>query len=339
MSYVDKLNSILKPQPTGNIRVLDLFAGCGGLSLGFEACGFEVLGYEMDIKAVETYNENLQGRCIPEKLVADKIYEAPFDIVIGGPPCQPFSVGGHQKGIDDARNGFPVFLNAIEQLNPRAWMFENVRGMLYSNKWYLDEIISKLTKLGYVIEHRLLNAAKFGVPQNRERLFVVGHRGEFHFPKPEKKGVTVGEAIGELIEAIKDESKILTPSMDKYVANYEKASCCINPRDLYLDKTARTLTCRNIAAATGDMQRVRLNDGRRRRISVREAARLQSFPDWFEFCGTETNQYYQIGNAVPPMLAYHMADSFKEYLSREAIYGKHDLQNQPVGIGLQTTLF
>jgi len=339
MSYVDRLNSILKPQTAGNIRVLDLFAGCGGLSLGFEAHGFEVLGYEMETKAVETYARNLQGRCIEEKLVTDKIYEGPFDVVIGGPPCQPFSVGGHQKGIDDERNGFPVFLNAIEQLNPRAWMFENVRGMLYSNKWYLDEIISQLTKLGYVIEYRLLNAAKFGVPQNRERLFVVGHRGKFHFPKPESKGVTVGEAIGELIEAIEDESKILTPSMDKYVANYEKASFCINPRDLYLDKTARTLTCRNIAAATGDMQRVRLKDGRRRRISVREAARLQSFPDWFEFYGTETNQYYQIGNAVPPMLAYHLADSFKEYLSKEEIYTKYALQDQPVGIGLQATLF
>ena len=91
------------------------------------------------------------------------------------------------------------------------------------------------------------------------------------------------DAIGDLINSIHDESKILTLSMDAYIAKYEKASHCINPRDLYLHKPARTLTCRNIAAATGDMHRVKLADGRRRRISVREAARLQSFPDWFEF--------------------------------------------------------
>jgi len=104
--------------------------------------------------------------------------------------------------------------------------------------------------------------------------------------------------------------------MDRYVANYEKASSCVNPRDLDISKPARTLTCRNIAAPTGDMQRVKLKDGRRRRISIREAARLQSFPDNFEFVGTETNQYYQIGNAVPPLLALHLANSVKEYLEK-----------------------
>lgn len=305
--------------------------------MGFEALGFEVLGYEKDTKAVATYNRNLRGECCEEELTAGKNYEADFDVVIGGPPCQPFSVGGHQKGLDDERNGFPIFLKAIEQLNPQIWMFENVRGMLYSNKWYFEEIVSRLRSMGYVIEHRLLNAVHFGVPQKRERLFVVGHRGKFSFPKPENKVCTVGDAIGDLIEITEDETKILTASMDRYVANYEKASFCINPRDLYFDKPARTLTCRNIAAPTGDMQRVKLKDGRRRRISVREAARLQSFPDWFEFSGTEANQYYQIGNAVPPMLAWHLATSIKEYLSRGETFTKETLQAQP--IGYQPTLF
>jgi hypothetical protein len=111
------------------------------------------------------------------------------------------------------------------------------------------------------------------------------------------------------------ESKFLTPGMDEYVAKYERASFCIRPRDLYPDQPARTVTCRNLAGATGDMHRVRLPDGRRRRLFVREAARLQSFPDWFEFCGAETSQFNQIGNAVPPLLAWHLAGSVKRYLA------------------------
>ena len=337
MTYIEKINTVLVPKANLTFKVLDLFAGCGGLSLGFEAAGFQTVGYEMGAKATETYNKNLKGHCFAQKLELDTNYEDDYDIVIGGPPCQPFSVGGHQKGIDDERNGFPVFLKAIEQLQPRIFLFENVRGMLYSNKWYLDEITTELRKMGYKVEYQLFNAVNFGVPQNRERVFVVGHKGKFDFPKPSLEKVTVGEAIGDLIDTIEDENKILTASMDRYVANYEKASSCINPRDLYLHKQARTLTCRNIAAPTGDMQRVKLKDGRRRRISVREAARLQSFPDWFEFVGTETNQYYQIGNAVPPLLAFQIAQSMKNYLnnthnSEELLF---DLEFSHVGTQMQ----
>ncbi len=103
--------------------------------------------------------------------------------------------------------------------------------------------------------------------------------------------------------------------MDLYVAKYEKASKCINPRDLYLDRPSRTVTCRNLAGATGDMHRIRLPNGSRRRITIREAARLQSFPDWFDFIGTETRVFTQIGNAVPPMLAYALANSTRDYLN------------------------
>jgi len=102
--------------------------------------------------------------------------------------------------------------------------------------------------------------------------------------------------------------------MDAYVAKYEKASNCITPRDLHLDRPSRTVTCRNLAGATGDMHRLVLDDGRRRRLTVREAARLQSFPDWFEFIGSETSTFNQVGNAVPPMLAYAIASSFKDHL-------------------------
>ncbi|MBC7554195.1 MAG: DNA cytosine methyltransferase [Taibaiella sp.] len=324
MEYIAEINRLLVPVITEDEIVLDLFAGCGGLSLGFEAAGYKTIGFEMDTAAAATYQENLEGTCRPIKLNLD--FEYPHaDIVIGGPPCQPFSVGGHQKGFEDARDGFPVFIDAIKKLNPRVFMFENVRGLLYTNKWYFEMVINELQCLGYIIDYKLLNAVNYGVPQNRERLFVVGHRTKFTFPKPSSRKVTVGEAIGDIMFTTPAESKFFTASMDTYVAKYEKASDCINPRDLYPDRPARTLTCRNLAGATGDMQRVRLKDGRRRRLLHSEAARLQSFPDWFQFTGNETQRYNQIGNAVPPLLAYQLALSLKDCYKMEPALTKDEI--------------
>ena len=292
---------------------LDLFAGCGGLALGFEAAGFETIGYEMNGDCCDTYNKNLSGKC--EEATLSQATQFPTaDIVIGGPPCQPFSVGGNQMGLKDTRDGFPAFISAVEQVRPRLWLFENVRGMLYKNKWYLEEIITSLEDLGYQVDFRLLNASHYGVPQNRERMIVVGHNGGFRFPKPINRLFAAGDALGAMAAAEPAGSKFLTKSQDIYIEKYERASKCVNPRDLNLHKPSRTLTCRNLAGATGDMLRVRLSDGRRRRILVREAARLQSFPDWYEFSGSETSQFYQIGNAVAPVFANALAQACAEYL-------------------------
>jgi DNA (cytosine-5)-methyltransferase 1 len=324
MEFWDYLNETLRPVETETATVLDLFAGAGGLSLGFEAAGYKTIGYEMNKAACETYNKNLSGLCHEVKLSAEFEYPK-ADIVIGGPPCQPFSVWGYQKGASDTRNGFPVFVEAIRQLQPSIFLFENVRGLLYANKNYFETVLEKLKAFGYIIEYKLLNAVNYGIPQNRERLFAVGHRGKFRFPQPQKKRTTAGEAIGDLMYTTPPESKFLTSAMDTYVAVYEKASCCVKPRDLYPEKPARTLTCRNLAGATSDMQRVRLPDGRRRRLLHREAARLQSFPDWFEFCGNETQQFNQIGNAVPPLLAYKIALAVKEYMYSGALYETNEI--------------
>lgn len=314
--YVEYINKVLRPANQFDYSALDLFAGCGGLSLGFEAAGFITTGFEMLDAAVASYNANMQGDCYKEKLfVGFKYPQKKYDLIIGGPPCQPFSVGGYQYGANDHRNGFPIFIDAVKQLNPKMWMFENVRGMMYSNKKYLDSVVAELISLGWKIELLLINSVDYEVPQNRQRLFVVGHKKNFSFPEKSHKKHTVGDAIGDLIESVKDKTKLLTASMDEYILKYEVASKCINPRDLYLNKPSRTLTCRNISAPTGDMIRVKLKNGKRRRITVREAARLQSFPDWFEFNGTETDQFNQIGNAVPPLLAYHIATKIKEVLN------------------------
>jgi DNA (cytosine-5)-methyltransferase 1 len=337
-NYVQRINTLLRPKITEKEVVLDLFAGCGGLSLGFEAAGYRTIGYEMNSAAAATYNQNLMGDCFAVKLDLDFEYPR-AEIVIGGPPCQPFSVGGHQKGIEDARDGFPIFIDAVRKLEPRVFMFENVRGLLYANKWYFELVLTELRKLGYLIDFKLLNAVNFGVPQNRERLFVVGHRAEFSFPKAAQRRTTVGDAIGDSMFTTPAGSKFLTPSMDAYVAKYEKASACINPRDLYFEKPARTLTCRNLAGATGDMQRVRLQDGSRRRITAREAARLQSFPDWFEFSGTETHQFNQIGNAVPPLLAYQLAEAIRDCYLRGVKFTAAQIANEGVGLNQILTLF
>lgn len=314
MNYIDKINAALKPinDITLNKVVLDLFAGCGGLSLGFEAVGFKTIGYEKLVDAAKTYNENLLGNCYNQELTTETKFPK-ADVLIGGPPCQPFSVGGKQLGLQDSRDGFPIFLSAVEQVRPEVILFENVRGLLYKNKWYLKEIIHALKIKGYKVICSLLNAKYYGVPQNRERVIVIGSKKSINFPIKLNYQVTTGEALGSMATETPENAKFLTPSMDKYIANYEKASKCINPRDLNLNKPARTLTCRNLAGATGDMQRLKLPNGQRRRITIREAARLQSFPDWFKFYGTETGIFNQIGNAVAPYFALSLAQQIKKY--------------------------
>ena len=338
MKYIDLINSTLKPSISEGEVVLDLFAGCGGLALGFEAAGYETVGFEMDVAASQTYRDNLAGNCYTLKL--DKTFDYPnAEIIIGGPPCQPFSVGGNQLGIEDARDGFPIFIDAVKKLQPKLFMFENVRGLLYANKWYFELVVQELQNLGYIVDYELLNAVNYGVPQNRERLFVIGHRASFDFPKRQARKVTVKEAIGDTMLTAPQDSKFLNASMDQYVLKYEKASFCINPRDLCPDKPARTLTCRNLAGATGDMQRVRLEDGRRRRLNHKEAARLQSFPDWFEFFGNETQRFNQIGNAVPPLLAYQIAVEVKKALQRKETHSAEEILHGNFGVNNTQSLF
>jgi len=333
MNYLDTINTKLVPQSDRdlNLHVLDLFAGCGGLSLGFEANGFKTTGYEMNSIASDTYNKNLLGHCYNTELNLNQDYPS-ADIIIGGPPCQPFSVRGNQNGLKDSRDGFPVFIDAVTKVKPELWLFENVRGMLYRNREYLDEIIESLSEQGYHVYFQLMNARNYWVPQNRERVIVIGSKKQFGFPKKKESTFTVEDAIGDLIDQPFDQKYLLTDSMDKYIKKYEVASKCVNPRDLWLDRPARTLTCRNLAGATSDMQRLRIQNGKRRMLLPNEAARLQSFPDWFQFEGTNSEIFKQIGNAVAPMFSYHLAKQIKKYFVDDGLRETNSNYNKQLAI-------
>ena len=312
-NWIDYINSTLVIPEQHKYTAIDLFAGCGGLSLGFEAAGIKTTGYEMVDDCCNTYESNLQSKCIKEFITAESEFPQ-ADVLIGGPPCQPFSRSGNQLGKDDKRNGFPAFIAAVRKLKPQIWVFENVKGLPESMPEYYESVLAELKGLGYQVEPHAVRMVKYGVPQTRERLVVVGHLGGFIFPGEKSRKVTSGEALGELAFQIPEDAVFLTKSQDEYIARYEAKSQCINPRDMHLDKPARTLTCRNLAGGTSDMQRIKLPDGRRRRITVREAARLQSFPDWFQFTGSRDSQFTQIGNAVPPLFAFALASSVVNYL-------------------------
>jgi len=314
MRYIEYVNQVLRPHTQPKYLAIDLYAGCGGMSLGFEAAGFETIGYEKKTDACNTYNYNLTGKCFEADLNLNTQFPK-VDLVIAGPPCQPFSVLGNQNGNSDSRNGFPVCISAIEQISPSAFVLENVRGLLGKNKWYLNSLLEQLQSLEYNCTVMLLNAKHFLVPQNRERVFIIGSKkkGTINI-STNKILITSAEALGEDALMYDDNSKFLTSEMDAYIAKYERASKCIVPRDLHLNKPSRTLTCRNLAGSTGDMLRINLPNGKRRRLNCKEAARLQSFPEWFEFKGNESSIFNQIGNAVPPMMAYHVAVAVKKML-------------------------
>jgi DNA (cytosine-5)-methyltransferase 1 len=313
MTYADRLNNDLRPVPGGSPLVLDLFAGAGGLSLGFEAAGFDVHGYEMNSDCCDTYRMNLLGPCHMVELRPDTEFPK-ADVVIGGPPCQPFSVAGLQAGEDDSRNGFPAFVSAVKQAQPRLFIAENVRGVFYRNREYVDTVCDELRSLGYTVDVQVINAVKYGVPQKRERVIIVGHDGTWRWPTPESVTVTAGDALGNMAYEAPEEAAYLTPNMDDYIARYEAKSGCATPRDLHLHIPSRTLTCRNLGGATSDMMRIRLPDGRRRRLRIEEASRLQSFPDWWRWSGNTTSVFNQIGNAVAPLLAMHLANASRAYL-------------------------
>ena len=184
-NYAVEVGRALKPSKTPKYVALDIYAGAGGLSLGLEAAGFNVIGIERNANCCDTYNSNLNGKCKNDTITP--AYNFPSaDIVVGGPPCQPFSVHGKQMGREDCRNGIPSFVAAVKKIKPKMCIFENVKGILYRNKEYFESFEKKLQEEGYETDTTTANCADYGVPQSRERVILVGYRGRYN--KPERRG-------------------------------------------------------------------------------------------------------------------------------------------------------
>lgn len=338
-------------------KILDLFCGCGGLSRGFEMAGFEVAA-AIDIwsDAVTTYNHNNNPVAHCEDIhnwddeFLDNINKNNEIVgIIGGPPCQGFSTVG-TRDIEDPRNHLYLeYCRIVEKVQPEFFIIENVKGLLtLAGGAFKEDIMKRFTALGYHVEYKVLNAADFGVPQNRNRVFFVGMKKPgYKFPDPFTYKVTTEDALSDLASLDNNENPNIyrTEAKTNYQKLMRKNSIDVKNHDVtnHTEQTKHIISMIKDGGKIKDLpeeywnvrkynkafqrmyskgQSNTVDTGHRnyfhykenRIPTVRENARLQSFPDDFEFLGSKTSQYKQVGNAVPPLLAYAVAMSVKEKL-------------------------
>lgn len=299
------------------LSVISLFAGCGGLDLGFSGdfdflgshygrTGFDIVwANEISSAACKTYRTNL-GNHIIEGDIADEMHTMPknADIIIGGFPCQDISINGKMLGIHGKRSSLYTYIvEAVQKVQPKAFVAENVGSLLLKkNSESYEKIMADFGALGYNVRCDLYHAEDYGVPQTRERVFIVGTRKDlpaFVPPTPTcTTPVTVRTALRDLECAA--ENKEFSHIWSKANATTEQGN-----RRMIADRPGYTIR----AECHGNIQFHYLLP---RRISMREAARIQSFPDTFIFpCGLRETER-QIGNAVPPVLGWHIANALKK---------------------------
>lgn len=356
--------------------VIDLFAGVGGLSLGFEMAGFNVvLANEYDESIANAYRLNHPNtkmicadiRSLPiEETFAE--YCGKIDVVIGGPPCQGFSQKGQRKTINDERNFlFKYFIAVVDYLRPQYFVMENVPNLLTAeNSYFKNEIVELFRTKGYSLETATLNASDYGVPQNRRRAVILGKLGDYALTMPKPLGYTVSiwDAISDLAyhesgagsecddyqnPPQSDYQRVLRSSSEKlYNHKVTRHSDLAIERLMMIppnsgkevlpeehltksiysgtwtrmgkDEISVTITTRFDTPSSGKFTHPYLH----RAITVREAARIQSFPDTFRFIGTKGSQMKQVGNAVPPILAKAIANVIMD----DIIGGKNDAETR-----------
>lgn len=305
------------------MKVASLFAGAGGLDLGFIRVGHEVVWANDNFHdAVETYRINVGNHIVEGDVRELSHLDIPdHDILIGGFPCQGFSVANTKRHVNDSRNSLYLeMLRIIKEKKPKFFVAENVKGILSLDKGKVFEMILKdFSEANYDVQYKLLNAADYGVPQNRMRVFIVGKRKdidyELKFPEPThgksdlfndlelEPHIGIGEALRNI--PAPDESHNL--KNHEYSKFKLKFNGYIGNRMIDPEKPAPTVTAR------GDDKGgvvVLHHPSNTRRMSARELAATQSFPLDYEFFGTKSSVYRQIGNAVPPLLAEAIASIF-----------------------------
>ncbi len=336
-------------------RAISLYSGAGGLDLGFARERFEIRwAIDHDPFAVETYNTNLEPyACCGDVLQIDPPRGLRPDIVIGGPPCQGFSVIGRMDPEDPRSRHVDHFFDVVEEVEPRAFVMENVKALALSDRW--TEIRNRLTDraeaLGYEREIFVLNAADYNVAQTRERMFLIGIRGARpEPPAPTTKGRpptvrSVLEKLPRYGEPGNDAgctARVIPASKPVMRPTAFRGSLLFNGsgRPLLLDGHAKTIPASMGGNATPILDQEELEHGakpwvveyhrrllngeapvkdappRLRRITVQEAAALQSFPPGWAFVGPRVAQYRQVGNAVPPNLAQAVAGSVRRVLEQ-----------------------
>lgn len=306
------------------MRVVSLFSGAGGLDLGFSHTGHEMLwANDIDKDAVNSYRNNIGNHILCESIENIRSKHIPeCDIVIGGFPCQGFSVANMNRSAADSRNKlYRELVRVIKDKQPRYFLAENVKGLATMDKGQILKVILRdLSRAGYKVKHKILNAADFGVPQRRERIIFVGVRNDIkhniEFPiashadpltkpnPPIRQWVTIGEALRGIPEP-KDAPDLPNHTCSRYKLRFNGY---IGHRLIDPDKPAPTITAR------GDSRGgvVVLHHPRNhRRMSARELATTQSFPLNFVFSGCLSSVYRQIGNAVPPLFSAALASMFK----------------------------
>lgn len=312
------------------IRVVSLFSGCGGGDLGmlgnFEFLGkrYDSLGYEIvwanDVLpfAVETYKNNIGDHIVLGDITKIKSKEIPeHDVLIGGFPCQSFSIVGKRGGFNDPRGKlYKEMLRILKDKKPKAFIGENVKGLVsIHNGEAIKQIVKDFTKAGYDVTFQVLNASLFGVPQKRERVLIVGIRNDisktFVFPEapntvvPLKKVMQKHTSVGDkyyfsqrALEGMRRANK----AFNKGRAQDINGPC--NTVSTHLAKVS----------LNGTDPVLLVKPDCYRRLTPLEAARIQSFPENFEFYGSDANKYIQIGNAIPPVMMWYVAEALKKQL-------------------------
>lgn len=293
------------------MKVIDLFAGCGGFSQGFQQTGYDIVGFvENWDPAIATFQKNkpatqLIGKDItkiPKKTF--KRYKNKIDLIIGGPPCQGFSHCGKRNPKDKRNKLYKEFLKAVKLVEPKYVVMENVQGLL-SMKGVIDDILNQLMKLGYFVSYKVLNASDYQVAQERKRLIIIGKKLDL-FPEPCSEKKTVIEAIEGCRGNAHVQFNPKKETLERISKLAEGEKLCskynFSRQRLFANKPSKTVVTKNIY----------IHPYEDRFLTPRELARLQSFPDDFYFCGNKTSMVTQIGNAVPVLMAKAIAEKIKE---------------------------